>query len=158
MIDQYDIDLIKELKEYIREYNIRYYREEKDWFKKKYPLPTIGFEIKNKEKLPGIDSNYDDDHPIFDKYYGSNIEIQKALNDIHDVLFSVVFYLDHKKIIWRLKQSEDLIYSVETVEEESTDTSLGNRNYKNEKHDKINTVVSYISAQIRDTFEKYPPK
>ena len=116
------------------------------------------FEIKNKEKLTGIDSNYDDDLPIFDKDYISDIETQKAVNHIHDVLFSVVFQLEHKKIIWRVRQSEDTIFNVETKEEESTGTSLGNRNYKNEKHDEINTVVNYISAQIRDTFEKYPPK
>ena len=53
MINEYDINLIKELKEYIREYNIRYFRKEKDWFKNKYPLPTIGFEIKNNGAMPG---------------------------------------------------------------------------------------------------------
>jgi hypothetical protein len=158
MIDEYDINLIKELKEYIREYNIRYFRKEKDWFKNKYPIPTIGFEIKNKEKLPDIDSNYDDDLPFFDMSYTSDIEIQKMTNHIHDILFSVVFRLEHKKLIWRVRQSEDLTINVETIEEESTGTSLGNRNYKNEKHDEINTVVNYISAQIRDTFEKYSPK
>jgi len=158
MIDEYDINLIKELKEYIHEYNVRYFRKEKDWYKIKYPLPTIAFEIKNKEKLTGIDSNYDDDLPIFDKDYISDIETQKAVNHIHDVLFSVVFQLEHKKIIWRVRQSEDTIFNVETKEEESTGTSLGNRNYKNEKHDEINMVVNYITAQIRDIFEKYPPK
>ena len=158
MIDEYDINLIKELKEYIHEYNVRYFRKEKDWYKIKYPLPTIGFEIKNKEKLTGIDSNYDDNLPIFDKDYISDIETQKAVNHIHDVLFSVVFQLEHKKIIWRVRQSEDTIFNVETTEEESTGTSLGNRNYKNEKHDEINMVVNYITAQIRDIFEKYPPK
>ena len=158
MIDEYDINLIKELKEYIHEYNVRYFRKEKDWYKIKYPLPTIGFEIKNKEKLPDIDSNYDDDLPFFDKDYDSDIEFQKMVNHIHDVLFSVVFSLEHKKLIWRVRLSEDLIINVETIEEESTGTSLGNSNYKNEKHDEINTVVNYISAQIRDTFEKYPPK
>tara|TARA_Y100000389_G_scaffold53041_1_gene48915 strand:- start:1716 stop:2195 length:480 start_codon:yes stop_codon:yes gene_type:complete len=159
MIDKYDINLIKELKEYIREYNVRYFRKEKDWFKIKYLLPTIGFEIKNKEKLTGIDSNYDDDLPIFDKDFISDIELQKRVGiGSHNVLFSVVFQLEHKKIIWRVRQSEDTIFNVETTEEESTGTSLGNRNYKEEEHNEINTVVNYISAQISDTFEKYPPK
>jgi hypothetical protein len=163
MIDEYDINLIKELKEYIHEYNVRYFRKSKDWLEKEYKhqLPTIGFEIKNKEKLTGIDSNYDDSNTLllFDKDFISDIELQKRVGiGSHNVLFSVVFWLEHNKIIWRVRQIEDAIFFVETIQEVSTNTSLGNRNYKEEEHNEINTVVNYISAQISDTFEKYPPK
>tara|TARA_B100000427_G_C15388867_1_gene542402 strand:- start:294 stop:788 length:495 start_codon:yes stop_codon:yes gene_type:complete len=158
-IDNYDLNLIKELKESIYEYNTRYYAKVKFPSERKYWLPKIGFEIKNKKKLPGIISNYDDDIQIYDRL----IEVLEGDNypniDTHDVFFSVVFCLDHKSIIWRVSHNhlEEDIYLIENIEEVKTKTPLINRSFKNTKYKNMDEVVNYISSQIKDTYEKFPP-
>jgi hypothetical protein len=158
-IDNYDLNLIKELKEYINEYNTRYYVKEKFPGERKYWAPKIGFEIKNQKKLPGITSNYDDDIQIYDTLY----EVLGRENyphyiEPHDVYFSVVFLLGHKRIIWRVNYNhlEEAIYLIATIEIEHTKTALTNRREKYTKYKNMDEVVNYISSQIKDTYEKFP--
>ena len=157
-MDENNIEIVKNLKLFIEEYNKRYFNNLKNPIEKKYWLPTIGFEIKNREKLPGIESNVDvSDGEIYDGAYSSYKKIREMSGFNHDALFSVAFQLEHKKFLWRVNLPNNNLY-IHEIEELSTNAIIS-ESKTNEKYFKnLNEVVDYLSSRIVEIYEKFPPR
>ena len=158
-MNENDIEIVKNLRSFIQEYNKKYFIKETEPWKKKYWLPVIGFEIKDREKLPGIESNVDvSNGEIYDKAYNSYKEIIKMGAMKHDALFSVVFRLEHKQFLWRVNQpfSKDLYIH----EEESllTGTVFNEPKVKEKYFNNLTEIVNYLNSKIVEFYEKFPPK
>ena len=157
-----DIEIVRNLRSFIQEYNKKYY-EKLDFvaepWKKKYWLPVISFEIKNREKLPGIESNVDvSDGEIYDRAYSSYKKIIEMGAMKHDALFSVAFRLEHKQFLWRVNQP--ITKNLYIYEEECllTDTVFNEPKVKEKYFDNLNEIVNYLTSKIVEIYEKFPPK
>ena len=161
-MNENDIAIVRNLRSFIQEYNEKYF-EKIDFvaepLKKKYWMPVIGFEIKNREKLPGIESNVDvSDGEIYDRGISSYKEIIEMGAGNHDALFSVAFILDHKKFLWRVNQP--ITKNLYIYEEECllTDTVFNEPKVKEKYFDNLNEIVNYLTSKIVEIYEKFPPK
>ena len=102
-MDENNIEIVKNLKLFIEEYNQRYFNNLKNPIERKNWLPTIGFEIKDRKRLPGIESNVDvSGGEPYDGAYSSDKKIIEMGAMKHNALFSVAFLLEHKKFLWRV--------------------------------------------------------
>ena len=157
----HEIHLVQELKDFIARYNFLYFNKlEKDAFNKKYWLPKIGFEIKDREKFPGIDSNIDvSDGEWFDRSISSSKQVRESMGGYgNGTLFSVVFSLAHKDLLWRVCESESQrLYIYEIINDHTTSFS-SKINKGEEKYFKtLGDIINYIQNKIVETFEKFPP-
>ena len=157
-MDENNIEIVKNLKLFIEEYNQRYFNNLKNPIERKNWLPTIGFEIKDRERLPGIESNVDvSGGEPYDGAYSSDKKIIEMGAMKHNALFSVAFLLEHKKFLWRVNLPNNDLY-IHEVEELRTN-AIFSESKINEKYFKnLNEVVDYLSSRIVEIYEKFPPK
>ena len=160
-MNENDIAIVRNLRSFIQEYNEKYF-EKIDFvaepLKKKYWMPVIGFEIKNREKLPGIESNVDvSDGEIYDRAYSSYKKIIEMGAMKHDALFSVAFRLEHKQFLWRVNQPITGLY----IHEEEcllTNTDFNQPEVKEKYFDNLTETVNYLTSKILEIYEQFPPK
>ena len=155
-ISNHDIELVKELKDFINRYNYFYFKHSKDEFVGiMSPLPKIGFEIKDREKFRDIKSNYDNKAGEFYDGIAPDKEIRDAagLKD-YGILFSVAFRLNHKQILWRVIESTNDFYVGYSDSSHNFQQSLNNSEFRS---DSMYEVVNYIMGEITKTYEKFPP-
>ena len=158
-MNENDIEKVKNLRSFIQEYNQRYFAKVTETWKKKYWLPTIGFEIKDREKLPGIESNVDvSGGEPYDGAYSSNKKIIEMGAMKHDALFSVAFLLEHKKFLWRVNQPISKNLYIHEEEELITGTIFNEPKIKEKYFDNLTEIVDYLTSKIVKIYEKYPPK
>ena len=153
-----DIETVKNLRSFIQEYNQRYFKKVTEPGEKEYWLPVIGFEIKDREKFPGIESNIDvSGGEPYDGAYSSDKKIIEMGAMKHNALFSVAFLLEHKKFLWRVNLPNNDLY-IHEIEELRTN-AIFSESKTNEKYFKnLNEVVDYLSSRIVEIYEKFPPR
>ena len=158
-MDENNIEIVKNLKLFIEEYNQRYFNNLKNPIERKNWLPTIGFEIKDRKRLPGIESNVDvSGGEPYDGAYSSDKKIIEMGAMKHNALFSVAFLLEHKKFLWRVNQpfSENLY--IHEVEELRTGTVFNESKIKEKNSNDLTEVANYLTSKIVEIYEKFPPR
>ena len=157
-MNENDIETVKNLRSFIQEYNQRYFKKVTEPGEKEYWLPVIGFEIKDREKFPGIESNIDvSGGEPYDGAYSSDKKIIEMGAMKHNALFSVAFLLEHKKFLWRVNLPNNDLY-IHEIEELRTN-AIFSESKTNEKYFKnLNEVVDYLSSRIVEIYEKFPPR
>ena len=157
-MNENDIETVKNLRSFIQEYNQRYFKKVTEPGEKEYWLPVIGFEIKDREKFPGIESNIDvSGGEPYDGAYSSDKKIIEMGAMKHNALFSVAFLLEHKKFLWRVNLPNNDLY-IHEIEELRTN-AIFSESKTNEKYFKnLNEAVDYLSSRIVEIYEKFPPR
>ena len=158
-MNENDIETVKNLRSFIQEYNQRYFKKVTEPGEKEYWLPVIGFEIKDREKFPGIESNIDvSGGEPYDGAYSSDKKIIEMGAMKHNALFSVAFLLEHKKFLWRVNQpfSENLY--IHEVEELRTGNVFNESKIKEKNFNDLTEVANYLTSKIVEIYEKFPPR
>jgi hypothetical protein len=158
-MNENDIAIVKNLRSFIQEYNQRYFKKVTETLKKEYWLPVIGFEIKDREKLPGIESNVDvSGGEPYDGAYSSKKEIIEMGAMKHDALFSVAYLLEHKKFLWRVNQPFTENLYIHEEEELRTGTVFNEPKIKEKNFNNLTEVANYLTSKIVEIYEKFSPK